>query len=182
MRLALPSGLGRSMTLLALALATNGTAFAALPQGKVAPAWSGKTVEGKPITSAQFKGKVVVMNFFGFTCSPCHEEYPFLQVMQKKYGPKGFTIISVSGDQKLNEASAFAKEVRATFPVVHDPKIVVFDKFQVEPLPTNFVIGPDGKVLFSQEGADVKALEAAVVKALGGESSPAKKVVKVGRK
>lgn len=103
--------------------------------------------------------------------------------MQKKYGPKGFTIVSVSADQKLNEASAFAKEVRATFPVVHDVKASVFEKFQVEPLPTNIVIGRDGKVQLAQEGADVKVLEAAVVKALGGgKPTPPKKAVKVGKK
>lgn len=99
--------------------------------------------------------------------------------MQQKYGPKGFTVVSVSADQKLSEASAFAKEVRATFPVVHDLTASVFEKFQVEPLPTNIVIGRDGKVQLAQEGADVKALEAAVVKALGGgKPAPAKKPVK----
>jgi len=43
------------------------TAHATLAKGKPAPAWSGKTVEGKPLSSAQFKGKVVLMNFFGYT-------------------------------------------------------------------------------------------------------------------
>ena len=99
--------------------------------------------------------------------------------MQQKYGPKGFTVVSVSADQKVSEAGAFAKEVRATFPVVHDVKASVFEKFQVEPLPTNIVIGRDGKVQLSQEGADVKALEAAVAKAVGsGKPAPTKKPAK----
>lgn len=182
MRKAIFTGLLRGSVLLMLAVGAMGTAHAAFPKGKPAPAWSGKMLDGKAISSAQFKGKVVVMNFFGYTCSACREEYPDLQVMQKKYGPKGFTIISVSGDQKASEAGAFAKEFKTTFPIVHDPKITVFDKFQVEPLPTNIVIGRDGKVVFAQEGADVKALDAAIVKALGGKPATAKKLTKVGKK
>lgn len=63
----MPTGLARGAALLAVTLAATGAAQAAFPKGKPAPAWSGKTVEGKPISSAQFKGKVVVMNFFGYT-------------------------------------------------------------------------------------------------------------------
>lgn len=46
-----------------LALATPGQAL--IPLGRPAPAWSGKTITGKPLSSAQFKGKVVLLNFFG---------------------------------------------------------------------------------------------------------------------
>jgi peroxiredoxin len=94
--------------------------------------------------------------------------------MQKKYGPKGFTVVSVSGDPTTREAGAFAKEIRATFPVLHDTKTAVFEKFDVEALPTNLVVGRDGKIQFAQEGADVKALEAAVAKAVQGGKPMAK--------
>jgi hypothetical protein len=51
----------------ALILAGAGAAHATIAKGKPAPAWSGKTVEGKALSSAQLKGKVVLMNFFGYT-------------------------------------------------------------------------------------------------------------------
>ena len=66
MRVAMPWGVARGATLLALMLAAS-AAYAAVPAGKPAPTWSGKTVAGKPIDSSQFKGKVVLMNFFGYT-------------------------------------------------------------------------------------------------------------------
>jgi len=87
--------------------------------------------------------------------------------MQKKYGAKGFTVVSVSNDEKVSEASAFAKEIKATFPVVHDVKSTVFDKYGIVALPANLVI-KNGKVVYSSEGANVKALEAAVARAVGG--------------
>ncbi len=76
-------------------------------------------------------------------------------------------MISISPDQSKQEASAFAKEIRATFPVIHDPKSVIFDKYHVGGLPANLVIGRNGKIAFGMEGSDTRALEAAVVKALG---------------
>jgi hypothetical protein len=58
----------RTLWLLAAAgsLLGVGAGAATIGVGKTAPAWSGKTVQGKPISSAQYKGKVVLMNFFGF--------------------------------------------------------------------------------------------------------------------
>ena len=72
----------------------------------------------------------------------------------------------MSNDDSVKEAGAFAREVKATFPVVHDPKSVVFNKFGVSGMPANVVVDRKGKVVASVEGADIKAIEAAVAKAL----------------
>lgn len=146
-------------------LATAASA-AVIGAGKVAPAWSGKTVEGKPLKSTDLKGKVVLLNFFSYYCTACRKEYPHLQALQKKHAARGFTVVSVSSDEDPKEAGAFAKEVKATFPVVQDPAYAIFEKFGVEPMPTNIVIDRQGKVVASIEGLDLKALDAAVAKAL----------------
>ncbi len=75
-------------------------------------------------------------------------------------------MISVSADQTVTEAGAFAKEVKATFPVIHDPEGKIFDAYAVGPMPTNVVLGRSGKVVGIIEGVDLKALDAAVAKAL----------------
>lgn len=75
-------------------------------------------------------------------------------------------MVSISPDEKTSDATAYAREIKATFPVVQDPKYVVHEKFGVEPVPANVVIGRDGKVVASIEGSDVKALEDAVAKAM----------------
>lgn len=96
-------------------------------------------------------------------------EYPHLQKLQKKYASKGFTVVSVSADEDKTKAGAWAKEVKATFPVVQDPELKVFEKFGVEGMPANVIVGRNGKVVASIEGADIPALEKAIQKALAGK-------------
>ena len=69
----------------------------------------------------------------------------------------------------MEEAAAFGKEVKATFPIVHDPKSAVFDKFGVLGYPTNLIIGKNGKVSALVEGADAAVLEKAVASALAAK-------------
>lgn len=76
-------------------------------------------------------------------------------------------MVSVSADEKLEEAAAFAKEVKATFPVIHDVEAEIFDKFGIEGLPANVLVGRDGKVIQTLEGFDEKALMSTVAKAMG---------------
>ena len=78
-------------------------------------------------------------------------------------------MVSVSPDEKKSEAGAFAKEVKATFPVLWDTKYVVFEKFGAEAMPANVVIDRKGKVVASLEGADVDALNKAVAKAVAAK-------------
>lgn len=69
-------------------------------------------------------------------------------------------------DEDPKEAGAFAKEVKATFPVVQDLSSAVHEKFGVLGLPSNIVIGRNGKVIDAIEGVDIRRLDAAVAKAL----------------
>jgi cytochrome c biogenesis protein CcmG, thiol:disulfide interchange protein DsbE len=89
--------------------------------------------------------------------------------MQKKYGAKGLRVVSVSADQSVTDASAFAKEVRATFPVLHDTAGKVHGQFGVLSLPANLVVDRKGKIVYSLEGDNIKALEAAVAKAVASK-------------
>ena len=87
--------------------------------------------------------------------------------MQKKYGAKGFSVVSVSSDSTDQEAGAFAKEIKATFPVVRDSEGKIYTAFKSEAVPANLVIDRKGKIVYSLDaGTDLKALEAAIVKAL----------------
>jgi hypothetical protein len=74
----------------------------------------------------------------------------------------------VSNDEKASEAAAFAKEIKATFPVVHDVDSKLNQKFGSPVHPANVVIGRNGKVILSLEGADLPKLDAAVARAVTG--------------
>lgn len=134
--------------------------------GKPAPAWNGMSVQGKPVASASFKGKVVLLNFFSFYCGPCRKEYPHLQRFHSTYAKEGLVVVSINDDEKVEEAAAFGKEANATFPVVHDPKSAILKKFGVIGYPTNIIIGRDGKVKSVVESDKPELIEAAFRKAL----------------
>ena len=68
-------------------------AAAAAKENKPAPAWQLKDVEGKPVNSEDFKGKVVVLDFWATWCGPCREEIPGFVELQKKYGPEGLVVV-----------------------------------------------------------------------------------------
>jgi peroxiredoxin len=89
--------------------------------------------------------------------------------MHKKYAARGFTVVSVSNDDTAKEAGNFARQTKATFPVVHDPKGSIFTKYGVSPIPANLVIDRKGKIVFAGEGADIPALQAAVARAVAAK-------------
>ena len=86
--------------------------------------------------------------------------------MQKKYGAQGFTVVSVSNDDTAQEAGKFARDLKTTFPVVHDPSETVYKKFSISPIPANVVIDRKGRVVFVSEEANVRALESAVARTM----------------
>lgn len=160
-----PATIGRGLWLGVL-LAAAPAAANIIAAGKPAPAWTGKSVQGKPVASADFKGKVVLLNFFSYYCGPCRKEYPHLQRFHTQYGKDGLTVVSINDDEKVAEAAAFGKEINATFTVVHDPKSAILKKFGVLGYPTNIVIGRDGKVKSVVESDKPELIEAAFKKAL----------------
>jgi peroxiredoxin len=78
-------------------------------------------------------------------------------------------VVSVTPDEDPKEAGAYAREVRATFPVVQDPPYAIFEKFGVEGTPSNIVIDRKGKVVAAIEGLNTKALDAAVASAMAAK-------------
>jgi len=71
-----------------------------LPSLGPAPAWKLKDLDGKDVTSEQFKGKVVVLDFWATWCPPCRGEIPGYVELQKKYGKDGLLIVGISMDDK----------------------------------------------------------------------------------
>jgi cytochrome c biogenesis protein CcmG/thiol:disulfide interchange protein DsbE len=67
---------------------------------KLEPELTLKDLDGKDVSLAQYKGKVVLVNFWATWCGPCREEIPWLIDMQQKYGPKGFTVLGVAMDEE----------------------------------------------------------------------------------
>ncbi|MDX2040168.1 MAG: TlpA disulfide reductase family protein [Acidobacteriota bacterium] len=128
----------------------------ATAQTTAAPDFRLKDVAGKDLTLSDYKGKVVVVNFWATWCGPCKMETPWLVELREQYHQKGFEIIGVSVDS-LDEydpadVSAFIKEYKVRYPIVMATKEVVDDFGPVTGLPTTLLIDRQGKVQYRHRG------------------------------
>jgi thiol-disulfide isomerase/thioredoxin len=131
-------------------------------EGKPAPAITFKDLDGKDVTLAQYKGTVVLVDFWATWCDPCRIEIPWLIEMQQKYGAKGFTVLGVAMDEEGKSVVApfLAKErfdvngqkLPMNYPIVIGDDAIA-DKFGgLLGYPTGFLITRDGKVMEKFQG------------------------------
>jgi thiol-disulfide isomerase/thioredoxin len=116
----------------------------------LAPQFTGISLTGTPITSASYRGKVVVLNFWGSWCPPCRAEAPTLAVLAEQYRSKGVSFLGDDvGDTSAN-ALAFTRGAGISYPSVNDAGYSVVQKFgRVAPIndtPTTVVIDPTGHI------------------------------------
>ncbi len=113
-----------------------------------APDFTLPSLDGNQIQLSQYRGKVVLLNFFAIWCVPCQREFPLIEKLYKKYQDKGFVVLAVSLDRDTPEAvKAFVEELHLTFPVVLDPERHLMKMYRVMGLPTTYLISRQGKLL-----------------------------------
>jgi len=101
-------------------------------------------------------GRVVYLDFWASWCTPCRQEFPWLNEMQQAYGAKGFTVVAVNVDEDRHLAEQFLHEQPANFHVLFDPSGNIASKFHVEGMPTAIILDRDGKVRFKHIGFQPK--------------------------
>lgn len=136
---------------------------------------SGTDLEGKPRQLSEWRGKVIVLNFWATWCPPCREEIPLFIVTQNKLGASGLQVIGVAIDQ-LPEVLAYQREANMNYPVlIADPSVYKIMEAYGNTragLPFSVVIDRDGVVrqrkLGAFRGAELKdALTPLLDRALG---------------
>ena len=128
-------------------------ATAALAEGdisnalKLAPDWKLKNLEGKTVELSEFRGKVVILDFWATWCIPCRVEIPRFVELQKQYADKGPVVIGVSLDEQGPEVvKKFVKQFGVNYPVVIGNEKIA-DAYGIEGLPTTFVIDRHGRIV-----------------------------------
>jgi thiol-disulfide isomerase/thioredoxin len=140
--------------------------FAAHPQPM--PAFLVNDLDGNPVSTAAWKGKVVFVNFWATWCPPCRAEIPILIDLQIRYKDR-LQIVGVSVDDgDPADVKQFAKEAGINYPIVMADRAIVMEYGGVAALPTLFVVNPDGNVVQKHEGLFSNELYEAEVRSLLG--------------
>lgn len=131
---------------------------------RAAPELSFIDINGAAVRTADYKGKVVLVNFWAAWCVPCAEEVPQFMALQKKYQDQGLQVIGISVEDNAGKLRDFCREHQVNYPVVPSD-LRIADAFGgVLGLPTTFVIGRDSRIHGKQEGTvDFPSLEKEVV-------------------
>ncbi len=134
-------------------------------ESSVAPDFALPTLDGKTVKLSDFKGKVVIVDFWATWCPPCRKGIPDLIALQKEN--KNLQIIGISVDQNPDEViPGFVKEYGINYPVVIADEKVIMSYGGIRNIPTSFVISSDGKIVSKYVGLVEKSvLEADIKKA-----------------
>jgi thiol-disulfide isomerase/thioredoxin len=118
-----------------------------------APQWELKDLDGKPVKLSDFKGKVVILDFWATWCGPCRMEIPGFVDLQKKYGDQGLVVIGVSLDEGGPEVvRSFMKRQGVNYSVVLGNSKVADDYGGIEGIPTTFIIDRTGAIVSKHVG------------------------------
>jgi peroxiredoxin len=146
-----------SALLLGAALAAGLAAAPLLPAASVtagapAAAFQLPAAAGDPVSLADLKGQVVLINFWASWCGPCRQEMPILDQLYKKYKAAGFTLLGVNVEPKSGDAVAFLKATPVSFPILFDTQSKVSTLYEVSGMPSTVIVDRKGTVRYVHHG------------------------------
>ncbi len=108
---------------------------------------------GAPVRLSDFRGKVLLLNFWATWCPPCVKEMPSMEALYQKFKGRNFVVLAISLDEKGAAAvKPFLRKLKLTFPVALDPDSKVSGIYGARDLPSSFVINGEGQVVAAAKG------------------------------
>ncbi len=114
--------------------------------GAPAPDFTLQSLDGQAVALSDYRGQVVLLNFWATWCEPCKLEMPAFDEVQQSVGPQGLQVLAVNFDEPAAVVQAFQDELGLTFPLLLDPGAVVQRLYRVVGYPTSYWIDRDGQV------------------------------------
>ena len=122
------------------------------PGGQIPSPLILQNVNGMRVDLSQFKGQVVLVNFWASWCEPCRDEMPSLDRLQRRLRDKGFTVLGVNIGEGTPRIKQFLQSVPVDFQIVRDTDSVVLKAWRVRMLPASFLLDKNGMLRYQMVG------------------------------
>jgi len=120
--------------------------------GDLAPDFELVDLDDSTVTLADFRGQVVLLNFWAVWCAYCRAEFPVLQAFYERHQNDGFVVLAINIQERKELVSEYVGETGLTFPVILDQRGEVTARYRVRGLPTSFLVDREGRILEKQIG------------------------------
>jgi peroxiredoxin len=126
----------------------------AISSSAPAPDFTLASRAGKPVSLTQYKGQVVMINFWATWCGPCRQEMPHLEAIHKKYSKMGFTMlgVNVEPDSKAADQWLAKQGTPVSFPILFDTDSKVSKLYSVAGMPSTVIVDRKGKIRLLHKG------------------------------
>ena len=101
---------------------------------------------------SDLRGRFVYVDFWASWCGPCRLSFPWLATLQARHKREDLTVLAINLDKNRRDAERFLKFQPATFAVAYDPSGESARLFELKTMPSSYLIGPDGQVLYTHRG------------------------------
>ena len=117
-----------------------------------APEFTLKSRSGQNLRLSDYRGQVLLINFWASWCGPCRQEMPLLEDLYKRYNKLGFTILGVNVDTDSTKANNYLRDISVTFPIMYDTTNTVSKSYNVNAMPTTVIVDKNGNMRFLHQG------------------------------
>ncbi len=121
-------------------------------EGQQAPDFALKSSSGANLRLSEYRGDVVMINFWATWCGPCRQEMPLLDELYARYQRVGFNLLGVNIDDDSRRAMKMIDELGVSFPVLFDSRKEVSKLYEVEAMPVTVLIDREGNVRHVHHG------------------------------
>ncbi len=117
-----------------------------------APDFTLKSLQGSNLRLDEYRGEVVLINFWASWCGPCRQEMPLLDRIHQRYEDAGFAVLGINVEGKLEAAKEIAEQTHVTFPLLIDKDQTVSELYNLEAMPSSVIVDRDGVVRYIHRG------------------------------
>ena len=112
-----------------------------------------KDIDNKKVSLRNYRGKIVMLNFWATWCTPCRIEMPSMEKLHRQFKDRGLVVLAVASGENAESVSTFVKEHKITFSALLDSDQEVTDDYKVWALPTTYFINAEGKIIGKVNGS-----------------------------